>query len=136
MQENLSSSTETGRFEFQKWSVYQEAIVLTKDARVLCRKIPRDGNRSLIDQLRRASQSVALNIAEGSSRFTRADKIQFLRVARGSVFECVAILDVIGAMEIGLELSELYVRLQSIGKMLSGFIRFIENEKPEKSRNP
>jgi four helix bundle protein len=126
---------ETKNFEFQKWAVYQESIEFVRESSQLCGKLPKDGNRSIVDQLRRASQSVPLNIAEGSARYTRPDKVNFFRVARGSVFECVAILDVLGVLARVLEgdLDRLYERLALIGKMLSGFIRYIENETPEKA---
>jgi len=55
--------------------------------------LPNTGNQSLGDQFRRASQSIALNIAEGSSRTTVKDKINIVRVSKGSVFECAAIID-------------------------------------------
>jgi four helix bundle protein len=34
-----------------------------------------------------------LNLAEGSSRFSNADRRRFMIMARGSVFECVAVID-------------------------------------------
>jgi hypothetical protein len=45
---------------------------------------------ALRDQLDRASVSIVLNIAEGSGRFTPAEKAHFYLIARGSAMECRA----------------------------------------------
>ncbi|NJM16471.1 MAG: four helix bundle protein [Bacteroidales bacterium] len=45
--------------------------------------------------MRRASFSIVLNLAEGSGRFSKADRKNFFVIARSPVFECVAILDVL-----------------------------------------
>ena len=58
------------------------------------RVLPPRGCGWLRDQLQRASSSVALNIAEGASRFARAEKAHFYLIARGSAMECVGVLDV------------------------------------------
>ena len=50
-------------------------------------------SRNLKDQLDRAAASVALNLAEGSGRRTRADQKRFFAMAFGSLRECQAILD-------------------------------------------
>ena len=47
------------------------------------------------DQLGRASFSVPLNIAEGSGKFSKADRKNYFTTARASVFECIAILDIL-----------------------------------------
>lgn len=47
------------------------------------------------DQLRRASSSCVLNIAEGAGRRSRAQKRHFYGIARGSAMECAAIIDVL-----------------------------------------
>ena len=47
------------------------------------------------DQLGRASFSIALNIAEGSGKFSKADRKNYFTTARGSVFECVVVLDIL-----------------------------------------
>jgi four helix bundle protein len=57
--------------------------------------LPKRGASSLRDQLDRASASIALNIAEGTGRFSPADKARFYGIARGSATECAAIIDVI-----------------------------------------
>ena len=55
----------------------------------MCRSSP-----TLVDQLRRASMSIPLNIAESAGRTTAGDRARFFAVARGSAMECNAILDV------------------------------------------
>ncbi len=81
------------------------------------------------NQLRRASLSIVLNIAEGTSRFSKADRKNFCVVARGSVFECVAIFDILN--DDGILTSDLFTNLykqaEEISKMLFAMIRNLES---------
>lgn len=52
------------------------------------------------DQLARASFSIILNIAEGSGKFSKPDRRNYFTTARASVFECVAILDILHDTEV------------------------------------
>lgn len=105
------------------------------DAYRICGELPKDSATGLRDQLRRASQSIPLNIAEGSSRYTGRDKANFFRVARGSVFECVAILDVMKNLELTKDdLGGSYKTLATIGRMLSGLINYVEGDKYKKPK--
>jgi len=58
----------------------------------------------LSDQLKRASTSIVLNIAEGNGRWTQKDRRRFFVIARGSVEECMAILDLLVDDEVITEL--------------------------------
>ena len=80
-------------FEFQKLEVYKKA----KSFHLNCIKILKENktNKTTNDQLTRASFSIALNIAEGSGRFSKPDRRNFFVISRGSVFECVSILDIL-----------------------------------------
>ena len=47
----------------------------------------------LVNQLNRAALSISANIAEGNGRFTVRDRQNFFGIARGSVQECVPLLE-------------------------------------------
>src|SRR3989442_11652507 len=83
-------------FSFENLDVYRCAISLLARAAPLAERVPR-GYSSLADQLRRASLSIPLNIAEGNGRFAGA-KAQHYEIARGSALECAAIVDACGAL--------------------------------------
>jgi four helix bundle protein len=55
--------------------------------------LPR-GNAALADQLRRASVSIPLNVAEAAGKVSGADRARYYAMARGSAMECGAITDV------------------------------------------
>ena len=80
-------------FDFQKLEVYKKA----KGFHVSCKRIILKSNfdRYVNDQLGRASFSVPLNIAEGSGKFSKKDRKNYFTTARASVFECVAVLDIL-----------------------------------------
>jgi four helix bundle protein len=82
---------------FQKLDVYRAAIDFVAIAMELGPSIPR-GYSELREQLRRASLSVPLNIAEGAGRASEADAARHFAIARGSAMECAAVLDVIRAL--------------------------------------
>jgi four helix bundle protein len=80
-------------FDFQKLEVYKKA----QQFHLECKSLLKNANleRYVIDQLSRASYSIVLNIAEGSGRSSANDRRNFFTIARASIFECVAILDML-----------------------------------------
>ena len=79
-------------FMFENLEVYQKAIDFADKITTSTEKFPR-GYYFLADQLNRAALSIATNIAEGNGRFTKADRKNFFIIARGSVQECVPLLE-------------------------------------------
>ncbi len=82
----------------------------------------------LKNQLGRASLSILLNIAEGSGRQTNKDRKNFLVNARGSTFECAAIINFLyDRKEIENTLkTKLYSEFDQISRMLYAMIDNIE----------
>lgn len=113
-------------FDFEKLDVYARA----KDFNAHNRRIIATNKLDFTttDQLRRASFSVVLNIAESASRFSRADRRNMLVFSRGSIFECVAILDILHSeMVISTEVFDaLYRQAEVLSKMLFTMIRQLE----------
>ena len=56
--------------------------------------LPHKPRPFLVDQLNRAALSIATNLAEGNGRFTKPDRKNFFTIARGSVQECVPLLEI------------------------------------------
>jgi four helix bundle protein len=79
--------------DHERLDVYQCAIEFLAISVKVIEGIPR-GYGSLVDQLKRASWSIPLNIAEGCGKIGPADKERFYAIARGSAMECAAVLDV------------------------------------------
>jgi len=88
----------------------------------------RSGYKFLGDQLNRAALSIAANIAEGNGRFTVPDRRNFFGIARGSLQECVPLLELSArrgliSNEIQAELKTI---LEEISRMLSGLINSVD----------
>ncbi|MDP2633081.1 MAG: four helix bundle protein [Candidatus Curtissbacteria bacterium] len=79
-------------FRFEKFTIWQDARKFASEIYTLTKSFPKDERFGLIDQLRRAAVSVALNIAEGSDRKSDVDFRRFLRLSMGSLEEVVTAL--------------------------------------------
>lgn len=115
-------------FDFEKLEVYQEmrGVNLKVLKHLFTQKAELDPY--LQDQFKRASLSALLNLAEGTGRMTGPDKKKFYITSRSSVFECVAILQILFDTNL-IEKSlyeELYSGFEKISRMLLGMIRSME----------
>ena len=80
--------------DFERLDVYQCALQFAALSFQILEKMPR-GHGELSDQLRRATISVPLNIAEGAGKTTERERARFHAIARGSAMECAAIVDLL-----------------------------------------
>ena len=115
-------------FDFEKLTVYNKAKAFNKkvNAFLTITKLDRTTN----DQLRRASFSIMLNIAEGSGRYTQADKRNFYIISRGSTFECVAIFDYLKDIEVinETQFQSFYNDLDELSRMLFSMIKSLSSD--------
>jgi four helix bundle protein len=121
--------------DFHDLTVWQRAIDLTVCIYRLTRKFPKEETYGLVSQLRRASVSVASNIAEGRGRLNPAEFRQFLGIALGSTFEIQTQLLVARKLEMGTEqsISEAAAISDEVSKMLTSFIHTLSSKPKAKS---
>lgn len=78
-----------GYFRFEKLEVWKDARELISIIYQITGVFPTKEQFGLTDQIRRAVVSIALNIAEGSTRGSDADFRRFLKMAQGSLNEVI-----------------------------------------------
>lgn len=81
-------------FRFREFPVYKDSLIFISKIKSYTReKFPKAEQFGLTSQLWRALNSIVLNIAEGTDRYSRKDFSRFLNNAIGSLNEVVACLD-------------------------------------------
>jgi four helix bundle protein len=117
------------KFSFEDLEVWQKAVDFAKMIIDLSEII--ETNRRhfrLIEQLEASSTSVALNIAEGKGRHSKKEFIQFLYVARGSLYETITLIIIFHKNRWinDKQVDEIKQFADQIGKMLSSLIASIK----------
>lgn len=114
-------------FRFRNFSVYQDAKTAHKEIVKTLNNFSKE-NYYLIDQLKRSSLSIILNVAEGSSKQSDKDFNRYIAIALGSVDETIACLEI--ALELELLPKEKFIefetRYSSISSQLGGFSKSLK----------
>lgn len=79
-------------FKFEKLVVWQKSLDLSDEVNQLAKIFPKDELYVLTSQIKRAADSVSLNIAEGSTGQTNPEFARFLSIALRSDIEVVGCL--------------------------------------------
>jgi four helix bundle protein len=82
-------------FHHETLTVYKRALEFAAWSQDLIDSITK--KTSTRDHLKRAGDSIALNIAEGNGKFSKKDRARFFQIAHGSALEAAACLDLLVA---------------------------------------
>jgi len=122
-------------FMFENLDVYKKSIDFVDITYSLCDNLNQIGIAKIIDQLRRASLSIPLNIAEGCGRSYIKERKQFYKISRGSLHECVPLLEILFRRK-KIEKEQfinLYTVADQIGMMLNGLLRSVDKHSKRKA---
>lgn len=94
--------------------MYRTVRKLVRETYKVSLLLPSEEKFNMMQQIRRAAVSVKLNLAEGSTRKSEAERKRFFEVARGSVVEIDA------ALETAVDLNYFAVNeLETLGQLLN-----------------
>lgn len=116
---------------FQDLNAWQASRKLFFITFKITKKFPKEEVYSSVSQMRRAAMSVSSNIAEGFGRSSKADKLHFYVVARGSLTELqnqlilTADVELTGSQDLKLALEQAEIT----HKLIVGLIKSTEQRK-------
>ena len=115
---------------YQDLVVWKKSIELAEMVYHVSARFPPEEKFGMTSQVRRASVSVAANIAEGAERHGSGEFLQFLGIASGSLAETETFL--ILAQRLGMATSEqtapLLSQASDVGRMLNGLKRSLRSK--------
>jgi four helix bundle protein len=93
--------------------------------------LPVEEKWALNQQLRRSSQSIPANIAEGHGRFYFQDNVRFCYIARGSLEETLS--HIVFAQKVGYVSDALFKSIaldgENLNRLINGYIGFLKKSK-------
>jgi four helix bundle protein len=116
------------KFNFEDLKVYQKALDFVDETYKMTKNFPKIENYALSSQFKRASISIALNIAEGAGD-TNAQFNRYLNIASGSIKECVVCSTIAKRLDY-LDKDEDYsnrVKLEELSKMTSSLQKYLKS---------
>ena len=108
--------------------VYKVALLLVKEIYNVTKLLPKEEIYGLVSQLRRASVSIASNLAEGAARKSTKEKMRFYEISRSSLVEVDTQIEICLLLEYMKheKISEIAKYSESVFRMLSKMITNLE----------
>src|SRR5215213_5700018 len=115
---------------FENLEFYQDSLKLVKAAYRFASELPDYERYNLADQLRRASCSIALNIAECYGRYHYLERLRFMYIARGSLAETYSAFMIAKTVDYCTDEQIQWIGAlrERIEKQLNGYCRFIRSQ--------
>ncbi|MBR8832640.1 MAG: four helix bundle protein [Stigonema ocellatum SAG 48.90 = DSM 106950] len=117
---------------YQDLEVWQKGMNLAEASYELTKRFPTEELYGMTSQIRRAAVSIPANIAEGYGREYRAEYIQFLRIAQGSLKELETHLILSAKARVGLTTTQavnpILTQCESVGRLLRALIRSLQKK--------
>lgn len=116
-------------FKFENLKVWHLSLELTDEVDLLAKTFPQHELYSLSSQIRRAANSVSLNIVEGSTGLSNAEFKRFLRIANRSALEIVGCLYLAKRRKYvdDEKFINLYDRIETLVKMIQALINSLND---------
>lgn len=114
----------------KKLNIWNKVMEFINEIYKITAKFPKDELYGVVSQMRRASISIAANIAEGCARKSSREKMQFLMISRGSLSEIDAYLDISVNLHFidKEEHQRMDDKLEEISRMLQGLIESFKRQ--------
>jgi four helix bundle protein len=121
---------------FRDLRVWQAAMDLATSVYTETVSMPERERYGLTSQLRRATVSVAANIAEGYGRATRGEYLQFLGTANGSLCEVMTLLILVQRLNLLAHADELLRDAQDVSQILTRLRQSLQRKIAKESVRP
>jgi four helix bundle protein len=117
-------------FKFEKLLVWQKAVDLSELVDQVSKKFPKEELYILTSQVKRAADSIALNIAEGSTGQSNAEFNRFLGIALRSNIEVVSCIYLAKRRNIISEedFNKIYSNCEEILVMINGLRKALKSK--------
>ncbi|MFN6479690.1 four helix bundle protein [Nostoc sp. DedQUE07] len=115
---------------YQDLKVWQEAVNLAEICYRLTKTFPKEELYGMTSQIRRASVSIAANIAEGYGRKSRGEYIHFLYISQGSLKELETHWLISQRIELASSetTNSILNQCELVGKLLLGLIHALKSK--------
>ncbi|OGH24344.1 MAG: hypothetical protein A3B47_01095 [Candidatus Levybacteria bacterium RIFCSPLOWO2_01_FULL_39_24] len=115
-------------YRFEKLRVYHNALILVEEVYRLTENLPIEEKFALINQLKRSTTSIVLNIAEGTGALGDIEFKSFLRIALKSLYETVAGLKIAEKL-FKIDIRTALEKCEIVGKELNALIKSLSNQR-------